>query len=191
MTAYAVVVAGIISAFLCCRSPACARDQSCRLTREDVQHNATLSFDEFDQKGTTPATWRQLDNRGCKVEAALAAEDFLVHAKLASVVQQHDVLFHIAQSLAQAGRNDQAAMLVAASKDPTQAAEADFDWNTYLDGTWAFLTRNQPELASARARLAAEGGRGNAINALALAGLLRCFDQPYAVAYSAACRATR
>ena len=114
------------------------------LSETDLQHNASLSFDDFDQKGTTPATWRQLDDRGCKVEAALAAEDYLMHAKLASVVQQHDVLFHIAQSLAQAGRNDEAAMLVAASKDPIQAVGAAFDWNTYLDGKLGFSDPQAP-----------------------------------------------
>ena len=191
MTQSAVFTAGIAAFLAGCCLPAYAGAPSCDVTQADLQRNAALSFDDFDQKGTAPATWRQLSNRGCNRQAALTAEDYLVHAKLASVVQQHDVLFHIAQSLAEDGQNEQAAMLVAASKDPTQPSEAAFDWNTYLDGTWAFLARRRPDLALAYARLGAETGHGNAVNTTALGGLLRCFDRPYAIAYSGTCRASR
>ena len=179
-------------ALLVAGSVARAADRpACALTPANLQENAKLSFDDFDQKGTTPSTWRALSNHDCEAQAAIAAEDYLVHAMFASVRIQKNVQFHLAQSLAKIGRNDSAAVLVAASKDPSQSATSSLDWNTYLDGTWAFLVGHRDELEVDHARLAAETGAGNALNASALAGLSRCFGQPYRIAYSAACRTAR
>jgi len=165
-----------------------AADKSCDLAEVDYAANARLSFDDFDQKGTTPTTWRALSNQGCNEQAAAAAEDYLAHAKLSSVSAEHDVVFHIAQSLALSGHNSEAALLVVAAKDPTQPATADLDWNTYLNGTWGYLRHRRDELEKARSTLSVETGAGNMLNARVLAGLLHCFDQPYSVAYSASCR---
>jgi hypothetical protein len=86
------------------------------------------------------------------------------------------------------GKYDEAASLVAGSKTPVSSPGEDLDWNTYLDGTWAFFKRDKAMLAAARETLVAEQGRGNQINGAVLTGLLHCFDQPYRVAYQTACR---
>lgn len=157
-------------------------DANCDLSDQDKVANAELTFNEIDQKGTTPSTWRQLSNRHCEVQAIEAAEDYLVHGKSASDPQRRDILFHIAQSLAMNGQNAEAALLVAGAKDGNHSKSAEFDWNTYLDGTWAFLKGNKTELKAMHEQLSAEPGDGNEFNAAALNGLLNCFDKPYAVA---------
>jgi hypothetical protein len=161
---------------------------TCALSQEEKIANAKLTFDQFDQKGVTPSTWRQLSDQKCQLQAVEAAEDYLIHAHLENEAERRDVGFHIGQSLAMVGKYEEASLMVASSKDPMQHANAELDWNTYLDGTWAFLKRNKAELESNRTRLAAEPGRGNALNATVLTGLLNCFAQPYSIAYEKICR---
>jgi hypothetical protein len=163
-------------------------EPACHLTAADKAANAQLSFDDFDQKGVTPVTWRRLSNRGCHALAVEAAEDYLVHAHFRTASEQRDVMFHIGQSLGMSGKYDAAALMVAGAKAPAAESSGDLDWNTYVDGTWAFLKRDKAALARAREILLAEPGKGNEINGAALAGLLACFDKPYEVAYGSACR---
>ena len=170
---------------------AIASDAACKLSQTDLVANAQLSFDDFDQKGTTPTTWRWFDDHHCYPQAAEAAEDYLMHARFQSSREQRDVTFHLAQTFAVLDDRPTAAALVGAAKDPSQPANTAFDWNTYLEGTWAFLTRHHDALDFARARLRAQGGRGNLINANALDALAHCFDKPYVVAYASACHVER
>jgi hypothetical protein len=162
---------------------------TCEITSADKASNAQMSFDDFDQKGVSAATWRQLSNRGCDAAAVEAAEDYLTHARFTKASEQHDVVFHLAQSLGMAGKYEEAALMVASAKSPVPTPGADLDWNTYLDGTWAFFKRDRATLAQARQTLVSEPGRGNQINGSVLTGLFRCFDKPYRIAYQAACRA--
>jgi hypothetical protein len=162
----------------------------CELSREDKIANSKLTFDQFDQIGVTPATWRQLeDKHGCHAQAVEAAEDYLIHAHFEHEAERRDVIFHIAQSLALSGKYEEAALMVASSKNPSQAATSKLDWNTYLNGTWAFLKKDKGTLKEMRDLLATEPGEGNHLNASVLSGLLTCFNKPYSIAYGcAACR---
>ena len=160
---------------------------SCRLTAADKAANAKLSFDAFDQKGVSPSTWRQLENRGCHEGAVAAADDYLVNGPGLTASQKEDVLFHESQSLATLGRNEEAARLVAAAIPPDHASHGDLDWTTYLVGTWAFLVGNKPLLDASSATMAKEPGTPNRIDGAVLRGLSACFGKPYTVAYNA-CR---
>jgi hypothetical protein len=163
-------------------------EPACHLTAADKAANAQLSFDDFDQKGVSPVTWRRLSTRGCHLLAVESAEDYLVHAHFRTASEQRVLMFHIGQSLGMIGKYDAAAMMVAGTKTPTSESSGDLDWNTYVDGTWAFLKRDKAALARAREILVAETGKGNEINGAVLTGLLNCFDQPYEAAYGTACR---
>jgi hypothetical protein len=161
---------------------------ACTLTAADKVANAKLSFDDFDQTGVGPATWRQLSNHGCWAQAVEAAGDYLAHARFARASQQRDVIFHIGQSLGIEGKYEEAALMIASAKSPDPAAGEALDWNTYLEGTWAFFKRDRAALERARARLIGELGAGNQLNGSVLSGLVNCFDRPYAIAYESACR---
>jgi hypothetical protein len=156
----------------------------CKLTVEDKIANAQLSFDDFDQKGTSPSTWRALMNRDCPGGAAEAADDYLVNGPPQTPEHKSDILFHEAQSLAIMGDNAQASRLVAAAIMPDRSNHTDLDWTTYLIGTWAFLVNNRATLDAATAKLAKEPGDGNRINANVLRGLSDCFDKDYDTAYN-------
>ena len=163
-------------------------EPACHLTAADKAANAQLSFDDFDQKGVSPVTWRRLSTRGCHALAVEAAEDYLVHGRFKTASEQRVLMFHIGQSLGMSGKYEAAALMVAATKTPASEPSVDLDWNTYVDGTWAFLKRDKAALTRARDTLAAEPGKSNEINGSVLTGLLTCFDRPYEVAYGSACR---
>ncbi len=165
-------------------------EPACHLTAADKAANAQLSLDDFDQKGISPATWRQLSTRGCHALAVEAGADYLAHAHFRNASEQRLVMFHIGQSLGMAGDYDAAALMVAGSKTPMSESSGELAWNTYVDGTWAFFKRDKASLAQARDAVVAQPGKGNQINGGVLTGLLACFDKPYVVAYSSACRPT-
>jgi hypothetical protein len=156
----------------------------CGLSSADKVANARLSFDEFDQKGATTSTWRQLEDRGCHAAAVEAAEDYLVNGPALTPDRKEDVLFHEAQSLAFMDDTAQAAHLAAAAIPPDHGNHGDLDWTTYLIGTWGFLVRDKLLLDTAIRKMSREPGEGNAIDSAVLRGLAKCFDSPYRIAYT-------
>jgi hypothetical protein len=164
-------------------SIASAADVKCRLTPDDKAANAKLSFDDFDQKGVTPSTWRKLEEAGCHLLAAEAADDYLAKGPVQTANHKSDTLFHEAQSLAFAGDDVNAARLVAAAIPPGRDTHGDLDWTSYLVGTWAFLVKDKPALDAAAAKMATEPGDPNRLDGGILLGLSRCFDKPYPAAY--------
>ncbi len=160
---------------------------NCRLSADEKLQNAHLSFDDFDQTGTTTTTWRQLDNRGCHEAAAQAAEDYLINGHALTASHKEDVLFHEAQSLALVDKNSEAAQLVAAAIPADRANHGSLDWITYLVGTWAFLVKDETLLDASATKMSAEPGTENAIDSAVLRGLAKCFNRHYRIAY-ASCR---
>jgi hypothetical protein len=156
----------------------------CFLSAADKSANARLSFDEFDQKGVTNSTWRQLEDRGCHALTVEAAEDYLVEGPVLTLAHKEDVLFHEAQSLAFLGDTAQAAHFVAAAIPPDRSNHGDLDWTTYLIGTWAFLVREKPLLDASAGKMSLEPGEDNAIDGAVLRGLAKCFNRSYRIAYT-------
>ncbi len=166
-----------------------ASGESCRITTADKARNAALSYVAFDQSGSLPSTARALADRGCHAAAAEAGEDYLARATFNSERARTSVIFHMAQSLAMAGKVDTAAAVVVGARRTDQVLSTGFDWNSYVTGTWAFLRRNRAVLAENHARLAASITVPDRTNARVLGGLLACFDQPYLAAYTPRCNA--
>jgi hypothetical protein len=162
-------------------------EPACRLTAADKAANAQLTYDDFDQKGTLPSSWRALSNARCDLLAAEAAEDYMLHREGLTQGLRLNLLFHEGQTLAMAGEERMAAKLVAAAKDLEQKPDDLFDWNTYVEGSWAFLVKDRARLDAAAAKLSAARGKENAINARVLRGLQACFARPYREAYGPAC----
>jgi hypothetical protein len=158
--------------------------EKCLLSAADKAANARLSFDEFDQKGVTKSTWRQLEDRGCHALAVEAAEDYLVNGPVQTLAHKEDVLFHEAQSLAFLGDTAQAAHFVAAAIPPDHSNHGDLDWTTYLIGTWAFLVREKPLLDASSRKMSLESGADNAIDSAVLRGLAKCYYRSYRIAYT-------
>jgi hypothetical protein len=166
---------------------------ACTLTMQAKVANAKLSFDDFDQKGSTPTTARSLGQRGCWKAAAEATADYLIRGPIASPGEQVVLLFHVGQQLALGGEERRGADFVAAARRPVDpAASADrLRWNDYVVGTWAFLTKDRAMLTAARDAVLAGKNPGDQINGRILAALERCFNKPYIVAYDPKCGAPK
>ncbi|KPL49671.1 hypothetical protein XAXN_06060 [Xanthomonas axonopodis] len=167
---------------------------------------AMLALDEnaFDQD--MQGGWRTVADRpGC---AAVAA-DLLRDYRQGHAITGGIVVWHEGQMRAEAGQTAQAIALFEQSYKP--AAEDLAGWNPYVDAMIAFLKRDRAGLEAARARLAsvpypkdkdmpplqdgyvvwpATSGRSEMKmrwppNLDVVDGLVKCYDEPYSVAYGA------
>ncbi|WP_422014963.1 hypothetical protein [Roseateles sp.] len=170
---------------------AVAAAPSCVISESDLHANQALTFSDFDQVGSLPSTARKLSERGCYVEAATAGEHYLLFGPSPTLRERSIIVWHLTQNLAMAGKEPEAAHLAAAAiraHDPSDDAD-DFQWNAYVRGTWAFLTKRRPLLLASIQRLRSAGGERNHMNAGVLDRLDLCFTRSYADAYaSPACR---
>ena len=165
-------------------APAATPD--CSLSNADLEANRALPFEEFDQyRSTLRSTAWNLSMVGCHAASAEADQDYLIHGPILTDRQYVVVRWHMALSLARAGREAEAIPLAAASIAPVEPSEDQFDWNTYVRGVWGFLTKRQEVLEASLTTLKAAPGGRNAINARALGRLSKCFDRPYAEAVEA------
>lgn len=159
---------------------------SCVITAADKAANAALSFDDFDQKGTLPSTFRALSERDCAREAAEAAEDYLLNGPARTDSQQRVLIWHMAQGLALVGEERQAAQLMVGTRVPKGNNE-NLDWNSYLQASWAFLVKNRPAFDAAAAQLASSPRAPDSNNSRFVAALGRCWAKPYRIAYDPGC----
>jgi hypothetical protein len=167
-------------------SSAPAERPECRLEQADLIANRALVWQEFDQQTKSPTSWRSLIENGCEEAATRAYADYLAWGPIpAGERWQTTARFHLGQSLAHAGRPDDAARIIATARRETEVGG--LKWNLYVQGTVAFLTRDRPALQRSFAALAAESGFANAVNAGVLSGLLHCWERPYREAAASAC----
>src|SRR6185503_7992483 len=150
----------------------------CALSHADYLANATLSFDAFDQVGTLPSSARKLGERHCWRAAAAATADYLIRGPVPTPSHQRVLLFHLGQQLALAGEERRAAVFVAATRAPPDRVPDQLDWNDYVLGTWAFLTKDRELLRKSRDAVLARATDGDRINGGFLTALDRCFDRP-------------
>ena len=159
----------------------------CSVSQADLIANDKLNYEDFDQKGVLPSTWRALDNKQCYQSSISVMQDYLINGPTGTPTQRQDLLFHLGQSLGMAGRNSEAALVIAGARQGELEPNG-FDWATYVVGTWAFLVRDRSKLQAMRDKLRTEPGNGNLLNTKVLNGLINCFDKPYRDAYSKLCR---
>lgn len=158
----------------------------CRITQDDLIANRSLSWPAFDQQEGSPTSWRSLITAGCHESAAAVYADYLAFAPpIPGERFQTAARFHLGQSLANAGRTDEAARMIGTARREIEVGG--MHWNDYVQGTVAFLTRDKPILADRQASLASQSGVSDRINAGVLAGLLHCWDRPYLEAAAPAC----
>lgn len=162
----------------------------CALSAQDLKANLSLSFDAFDQQGALPSSARTLGERKCYGAAARATEHYLAFKPGLSGPEINVLTWHLGQYTASSGdERGGGKLFLAARKSSTAPPESDgFDWNTYVLGSWAFLSKDRETLDDALARLAKGEGVRNRMNTKVLRGLSKCFDRSYLEAYhSPAC----
>jgi hypothetical protein len=151
------------------------------LLKQHLATDLTLAYDTFDQDDHQG--WRVLEDAGCDAEAAT-----LIAAYAAQQAHPHPVLaWHRAQMLARSGRTAEAIEATRQTlRPPHSDDDSGFDWNDYASATIAFLQGDKPALQKHRDLLAAAASKSefNQPNLRSTDRLLRCFGQPYKIAYS-------
>ncbi|MBI5938797.1 MAG: hypothetical protein HY859_00055 [Caulobacterales bacterium] len=158
---------------------AAAPTSACGLTEAGKVANRTLDFHAFDQRPTIPSNARSLGNAGCYREAAEATEDYLAYGPIAKPGERAIMAFHMAQYLASAGDEREAARIVPLGRRDDLPADYHIDWNSFVAGMRAFFVKDRPSLDRSIATLRARKTQGDDMNARALERLGRCFDRPY------------
>jgi len=156
---------------------------SCALTQDDLATNTKLTFAKFDQQLDVPSSARSLASRGCYAAAVQAYRHYLLFGPVGSDFERNVMRFHMGQYLADDGREQEAATIIAATRREIDPTRPTFDWNTYVIGTYAFLIKDRPLLDQMVATLSRSNQFGNRMNAWVLRRFQRCPNQPYRVAY--------
>ena len=150
------------------------------LLKHHLASDLALAVDAFDQDDHQG--WRPVEDAGCDAEAAA-----LIAAYAARQTHPQPVLaWHRAQMLARAGDTPAAIEATRQTlRPPHSDDDSGFDWNAYANATIAFLQGDEPALLASRALLADAASKSafNAPNLKAVDRLLRCFGQPYRIAY--------
>lgn len=139
-----------------------------------------MSFEEFDQgaKG-----WRSLGDERCYAEAALLIERYAMNYDS----KYRMLKWHLAQMHALADNVTAALTAAELSLNPIQEQlHPEFDWNSYVHATIAFLKKDRAGFDNHRAKLklATTKNAANAPNDDVLDSLARCFGKPYGEAYA-------
>ena len=174
----------MLAAFL--SAPAFAANRDCVLTPADKMTNAALSFEDLDQRGTVPSTTTALNNRGCRKQAVEAMEHYLINGPVRTDREQRIILWHMAQSLALAGQESEAARLMTATRTPDLTNDR-FDWDSYVSAGSAFLIKGRAAFDKAAATLASSVRPSDVVNSGVVAAMGRCWKKQYSVAYDATC----
>lgn len=180
--------------------PACAHDREVLLALPEPAFDQDLS--------NGGGGWRAL---AAKPECVLVAADLIRDYRGRHRLEGGTLAWHEGQLRAQAGDVEQAIALFERARKPEEDA---IGWNAYVDASIAFLRGDRASLVAARERLAAvrypadgdmppledgfvefpaQDGRPAMRmrwppNLDVVDGLIRCFGQPYRIAYGAACR---
>ena len=185
----------LVACVLSVASVGCARQvspladaEACAVNDDMREQALKLSWDEFDQRSTSPVSFRAVADRGCKREAGELVLYYLAHKTGLDKSQRRISRFHAGQLLAEAGEGARALELIRSAYAPEQPVDSPLDWNTYVAGIVAFLEKDQAALTAARERLARVGGN-NLINERVLGRMETCFEKRYAEIWTAQCEA--
>jgi hypothetical protein len=153
----------------------CAFDPDAQMTRLWADY-------EFDHE--RPGGPMELGDRGCYRAAAEVSRAYLARGPLLGVREQAITQLHMARNLAYAGDETAAAQAAASARrsDQRSAQEIPLDWNSYVQGLYAFLIKDRALLEANRERLLArarQGFEGDAMNGRNLTALSTCFDRSY------------
>jgi hypothetical protein len=178
-----------------------AADADCSYDRDAMMALDQRAFDQDFPDGG----WRAVGSRpGCEIAAA----DLIARWREANPDRMEIpglLLWHEGEMRAIAGDYPAAIAVMLQTRRELSADRELFDraWNAYVDATVAFLNRDRAALEAAQAQLAevpepSDWAAMNAgspqpmawpMNSLVVAGLLACFDKPYAQANTPACSA--
>lgn len=150
----------------------CAVDEAAHMSRP---------WSDFEFSTETPGSPMWLHARGCYRSAAMISRAYLAKGPPLSIREQAITQLHMARNLAYAGDEVAATQATASARrsDLRTDQETPLDWNSYVQGLYAFLVKDRTLLMENLDRLTSSSGDGNAINGRNLSALATCFDASY------------
>lgn len=147
----------------------------------DVEAQLSRNWQDYEFSTDTPGGPMWLGERGCYLAAARISRDYLARGPLLSVREQAITQLHMARNLAYAGDEVGAAQAAASARrsDLRTDEEIPLDWNSYVQGLYAFLIKDRALLEANLERLVSSGRQGDAYNGRNLSALSACFDRSY------------
>jgi len=147
----------------------------------DVEAQMARVWSDYEFSYDVPGGPMWLADRGCYRAAADLSRDYLAKGPLLSVREQAITQLHRARNLAYAGDESAAAQAAAGARRSDQRTDQEIplDWNSYVQGLYAFLVRDRPLLDANRERLLTSGREGDAFNGRNLSALSTCFSRSY------------
>lgn len=163
----------------------------CQSVRQNVMPTRAeflqMSYRQFDQ--SLGKGWRVFAGAGAYADAAFLIEEYrAMHRETLSENELRILNFHAGQMFAFANDYAQARVRFAHAVDPNVERNMVRLWNDYVEATMAFLDRDLVLLKQKRERMA---GRPKFFfvtpNLNVVDAFIKCFEEPYAVAYSKKC----
>jgi hypothetical protein len=150
----------------------------------DVDAQMARAWSDYEFSYDVPGGPMWLGGRGCYRAAADLSRDYLAKGPLLSVREQAITQLHRARNLAYAGDETAAAQAAAGARRSDQRTDQEIplDWNSYVQGLYAFLVKDRALLEASRERLLTSGRDGDAFNGRNLSALSACFPRSYAEA---------
>ena len=147
----------------------------------DVSSQIARPWPDFEFSTETPGGPMWLAGRGCYRAAAVISREYLAKGQPLSVREQAITQLHMARNWAYSGDEKAAAQAAASARrsDLRTDQEIPLDWNSYVQGLYAFLVKDRVLLDDNLRRLTTSGRQGDALNGRNLAALANCFDRPY------------
>lgn len=150
---------------------------SCDAADGSFAANRGLAWPDY-EFGETADLPMEFAGRKCFAKAAAASRDYLAFGPLLSTRQQAITTFHMGRNLAFAGLEAEAAVAVASSRRSDQVA-GQLDWNTYVQGVYAYLVKDEQALDAALSSLILSASESDRTNAANLSRLKTCFQRSY------------
>jgi hypothetical protein len=149
---------------------------ACVAPPQDIAEQITLPYDKFDSQ-SGPNAWRSMSSAGC-TDAAIALLQAFQSSNESNLTddQRREIAFHIGQTLAFAGRENEAIEDFERANKPGGSVE----WHTYVDATLAFLRHDTDALVAAHKSYAAIAPGSMRLSAIE--GFIKCPKDPYAKA---------
>lgn len=165
--------------------------EECRVDESARTGARSLPWQEFDQTGDHPGSFRHLANNGCLRAALTAYDDWLANGPGYPDQRAQAIgTFHRAQLMAMLGDVATARTLLArAMRTKSEEDPRAEIWNHYVRGVIAYFVQDRAALANMIAELGRDRDDPFAVRQIGvLQGLLDCFDRDYQTAMSSLCR---
>ena len=177
MLAIWIVLSGLMSTQVV-QPPATTDPTICAV---DVAAQMARPWQDFEFSYETPGGPMELGDRGCYRAAAMVSREYLAKGPPLTIREQSITQLHMARNLAYAGDEAAAAQAAASARrsDERGDQEIPLDWNSYVQGLYAFLVKDRDLLEENRRRLLESGRQGDAFNGRNLSALSACFGRSY------------